>query len=129
MVTGFESSLILSLLLLSLAAWPPLAIDGGDGRDDAAAANADADADAGNVDGPLAVTVALWPLLHNTTDMFTAAIECLCSLVTAQLPLFVQTIAMRAYRLFDRRTKWVCISYVANALKISVLISTICWVN
>lgn len=62
MVTGFESSLILSLLLLSLAIIerPTLPIDGGDDIDvDAAPANAEADADAGNVDGPFAVTVAL----------------------------------------------------------------------
>lgn len=55
MVTGFESSLILSLLLLSLATELPAAVAGG-----------------GNVVGPLAVTVALMPLLHNISDILRA---------------------------------------------------------
>lgn len=57
MVTGLESSLILSLLLLSLGKALPVAMAG-----------------PGNVDGPLAVIGALTLLLHNTSDILRAII-------------------------------------------------------
>lgn len=84
---------------------PAPATDGGDGSDDAAAAaTADAEADAGNVDGPLAVTVPLMPVpvLHNTKDILPRQWSAVP--VTRQLSPSCCTDSMRDYWLFGRQT-------------------------
>lgn len=94
MVTGFESSLILSLLLLSLGMVAPIPPTPMLPLDVAAIATfpvavvvaETAIGPAGKVDGPLAVTdvVVVMPLLHNTNDILWAIFV---TPVTRQCPL------------------------------------------